>query len=747
MLDGLAAIGSAPGESEREETSRRLLIAGGVLMSGGGLLWGTLSAWMGYPKAAIIPFGYVLMTAANLWWFSHHKRFAPVREFQVVISLVLPYLLQWALGGFARTGGLQLWSMIALVGSLTFSDTRRSGGWLILASAATAISAILDPWFAARSDFNLDGSLSRWLFALNVIIISSIVFSLSIYLTQRKQAAIGELEREQQRNRSLTEDLRASLTQVGEAKRIAEDAAQAKGEFLANMSHEIRTPLNAIIGLSTLAQRNAGDDRQRDYLRKINGAGTSLLNIVDDILDFSKIDARGVELELFPFAVAEVFAQVSTIVEHRVAEKGLTLSVHIADDVPSVLVGDAHRVAQVLINLMGNAVKFTAAGEVRLRARQLPARAERGQVAVEFSVEDTGIGMSPEQQERIFVAFTQADPSTTRRFGGTGLGLAISARLVDAMGGKLSADSAAGEGSTFRFTLLLPVGAPGQAAEGYPLAPEMDADASIPARAGAAATPLPTPLRGVRVLLAEDNPINAQIAVELLEGEGMHVTPVDNGVAAVQRVMHGGPFDVVLMDIQMPEMDGFAAARTIRAAGWKSLPIIAVTAHALSADRDRAVEAGMNDYLTKPVNPDALRAVIVRNLPPRMPNTASDARGLEAIPGLDLAAALNRVSGKRELLTQLLQRLAHDYADTPASLQNLLSEGHPSVAAATAHSVKGAAGTLGLLPLQSSAAALEQALKTASDCAPHVLEEFTTVLHGTIAAIHRALPEREVANP
>jgi CheY-like chemotaxis protein len=349
--------------------------------------------------------------------------------------------------------------------------------------------------------------------------------------------------------------------------------------------------------------------------------------------------------------------------------------------------------------------------------------------------------MSREQQEHIFLAFTQADPSTTRRFGGTGLGLAISARLVEAMGGALSAESAPGKGSTFRFTLSVPVGAPGQTAETYR---GESAVSGVSVTTRSMATTAMTALGGLRVLLAEDNPINAQIAVELLEAEGMHVTLVGNGVAAVECVLRRGPFDVVLMDIQMPEMDGLAAARAIRAAGWTALPIIAVTAHALTADRDRAVEAGLNDYLTKPVNPDALRAVIARNVPPRLSDTTSAAGGLESIAGLDLTGALHRVGGKREFLEQMLRRLALDYADTPQSLQSLLSEGHPSIAAASAHSVKGAAGTLGLLQLQSAAAALEHALTTASDHAPHVLDEFAAVLNDTIAAIHRALPEREV---
>ncbi|MEY2633923.1 MAG: hypothetical protein RIR00_2577 [Pseudomonadota bacterium] len=647
--------------------------------------------------------------------------------------------------------------------------------------------------------------------------------------------------------------LETDITERKEAQQALEDMArrtlelaQAKSDFVANMSHEIRTPLNAILGLSHLALQTRLDPKQREYLEKINGAGGSLLSIVNDILDFAKIEAGKLQIEAIEFVIDELLESALGMFYEKAAAKHLELLSDIDDSVPETVIGDPLRVSQILVNLLGNALKFTEKGQIEVRVRRR--QAQEGQVRLCFDVIDTGIGIPVDKLGSLFDAFTQADSSTTRRFGGTGLGLSISRRLAELMGGTLTVGSTPGQGSIFSFEILFQParewcqpealaelrGSRALVVDDNPIArlihqhmlqrlgvqcdmvdgaqealqllraaqpsyrfvlmdwhmPELsgleavqrirrtplaqqpaiaivsafgDDDLINKAHAAGAEMTLLKPLSygrlqtalatlsghppaqpepatshidgqrlaGLRLMVVEDNPVNMLVAEDLLLAAGAEVVKAGNGIEALATLeaLYGErqpPVDLVLMDVQMPEMDGLAATHRIRAdSRFAALPVIALTAHAFASELQSCRVAGMNDHVTKPINPATLIATIeqwarrsetprlaqVLPLPAPAAGPSAPAQTFPLIPGVNVADALRRTRHKLTLFRRVMQEFVK-WSDVVARLEGLIAAGDLEQAHFISHSLKGAAGTAAIDEVYQLSLRIDNRLRT-----------------------------------
>lgn len=573
-------------------------------------------------------------------------------------------------------------------------------------------------------------------------VILAFMISDRFYLNEERRRAMQasyalDLERSvQEKTQALSQTNQRLLEQaevLRRAERKADAANRAKSEFLANMSHEIRTPMNAIVGFLHLLSDSKLGQTQRDYVGKAESAARALMHLIRDLLDFSKIDVGRLELDAAPFEVAALVTEAQDLIALSARDKGLTLKVEQETAQGCWITGDQARLRQVLLNLLHNAVKFTAAGEVRL-AVSCDA-VGNGSVRVAIAVSDTGIGIDEEQRKGLFLPFTQADASITRRFGGTGLGLSISQRLVQQMGGEIALESRLGEGSRFSFSLLLPAAQPGARREPSSLE----------------RAPQARPLNGMRVLVVEDQPLNQEVVAALLQRSGAQPLIAPSGAAALALLRARAQVDAVLMDLQMPEMDGYETAERIHAMPeYASLPIIAVTAHVGASERDRCRAFGFEGHLAKPVD----HRLLLRSLQ-RVREPAGFGEGASGDRGELFAAAAGSGECPRKAAVALgelgpglsrpdddigvhcgrLRRFAERFGDASAIIRARLEAGNRSDAVAAAHTLSGVALTLGMPQVGMAARRIEQSREALSDGTFAALESAMRDVLASIAAL------------
>ena len=497
----------------------------------------------------------------------------------------------------------------------------------------------------------------------------------------------------------ITEHLKSKQRLLA-AKQEAEKATQVKSQFLANMSHEIRTPMNAIVGLVELCLNSNISSKQRDYLERVETAALGLTNLIDDILDFSKMESGKLQLDSTPFLLEEMLDQVFSTMAELCHRKQLKLIRPALDQQQYAVIGDPNRLRQILINLIGNAIKFTEYGQVEVSLSAL--NCSNDKITLQFSIRDSGIGMTQPQLDKLFKAFSQGDNSVTRNYGGTGLGLVICKELVEQMGGSISVSSQPHIGSCFSFTVSLGLTDIESLRQSQPcLSQDID-------------TRQLQSIRNARILLVEDNEVNRIVAIELLTQAHLQVETAENGAIALEKLKQN-TYDCVLMDVQMPVMDGYQATRTLRKLpGCSKLPVIAMTANVMSDDRNKCLQAGMDDFIGKPIFPQTLYSTLTKWLTPQytqsVVNNLDTGDELPYLYGIDAAIGLRYAANDKVVFRKILQKFAENHADSIDDIEQAIAGKEFVVAKRTLHTLKGLAGSLGAVALHGHLVRLEELL-------------------------------------
>ena len=529
------------------------------------------------------------------------------------------------------------------------------------------------------------------------------------------------------------------LTQIKQAQQMAEQANRAKSEFLANMSHEIRTPINAIVGLGDLLLQSPLNEHQQDYLAKMRSSSQMLLGIINDILDYSKIESGRLELEKISFGPHDLVEQIDLLFAQSAQVKSIELQIALDPKIPPKLKGDMLRLSQAIGNLMSNAIKFTPPGG-RVDLNITCKYRNENLACVEFSIKDNGVGISAEEQLRLFKPFGQADSSTTRRYGGTGLGLVICRRLVQKMGGDLELESEPGRGSLFRFRLDFEVASLDEDEKLKPISSPW----TMPYARVVPFNACPS-FEGYKILIVEDNAINQEVAMRMVEKMGADVALADNGMRALEKVEEFTP-DLILMDLQMPVMDGYEASRKLRAQGFKK-PIIALSAAVMEEDKKRAIDAGMNEHLAKPIDSKQLCYMLGIYLKPNASvfEEEIDSQGMESelvLSGFDIQKGLELFDGDKLFYLKMLKRFGEQIPSQCLPLIHLLRAKEWKKAGPIAHSLKGASGALGGVGIMDLATKIDMAIKQNLSIDSSLIDKLEVILVDTYRALGELdLPE------